>query len=401
MRVRKKLFGSRDINIRMLFVFIIMILVCLSLSLQAKSVSAASFSDEAFVWKISSNGKAICYVGTKKIGESVALGLKCRYFKDVFSQQKAYTKELITVEKVPYGEVGSDKVLGLNDAIYKIERFNNQALNKGNPVVTVSMDKLVSHNKPVNKKVKVIKTMKLEKGDKKVKVNGNNGENKVVSGIKIENGKIKKKQVVNETVTKKTVTKVVYEGTRISDLDKGRKIVEFGLQYLGTKYVLGGEDLENGIDCSGFTKMCYKQFGIDLPHSSAAQRNVGNEVKDLKDAQAGDLILYEGHVTMYIDDGMFVHASPGQVSIGENPNYSKIITIRRVIGTDLEKTIQHKAFEDKYDKIYHNIDPRPLLKEFYKKIADSLKKDKEKEDKKKALKEKNLENDYILEKENH
>lgn len=68
------------------------------------------------------------------------------------------------------------------------------------------------------------------------------------------------------------------------------------------RYRYGGSSLTNGTDCSGFTRGVYKKFGKRLPHSSSAQRRYGKKVKGgIKNAQAGDLICYSGHVAIYME----------------------------------------------------------------------------------------------------
>lgn len=72
-----------------------------------------------------------------------------------------------------------------------------------------------------------------------------------------------------------------------------RDLVSFARRHLSIRYRSGGTT-KRGFDCSGFTRFCFSQFGIALPHSSAAQGNVGRAV-DQTDAQPGDLILFKGH----------------------------------------------------------------------------------------------------------
>ena len=79
--------------------------------------------------------------------------------------------------------------------------------------------------------------------------------------------------------------------------EKGDAVVEYAKNFVGNRYRYGGSSLTNGTDCSGFTRGVYKKFGKRLPHSSSAQRRYGKKVKGgIKNAQAGDLICYSGHV---------------------------------------------------------------------------------------------------------
>ena len=88
----------------------------------------------------------------------------------------------------------------------------------------------------------------------------------------------------------------------------GEYVIEYASQFEGNKYVWGGTDLENGIDCSGFVMRIYEHFGYTLPHSSAAQRSVGYAVT-LEEIELGDIVCYPGHVGLYAGDGQIINAS--------------------------------------------------------------------------------------------
>ncbi len=115
----------------------------------------------------------------------------------------------------------------------------------------------------------------------------------------------------------------------------GKEIANFACQYVGNPYVLGGTSLTDGADCSGFTYRVYSNFGYTLPRTSSQQRSVGVGVS-YAEAQPGDIICYEGHVAIYIGNGMIVHASnskpypSGGIKISR-AEYKTILTVRRVI----------------------------------------------------------------------
>lgn len=111
----------------------------------------------------------------------------------------------------------------------------------------------------------------------------------------------------------------------------GRSVADYALQFVGNPYVYGGTSLTNGADCSGFVLSVYANFGVSLPHSSAADRNVGSAVNGLANAQPGDLICYSGHVALYIGNGQIVHASTAKTGIKiSNADYRTILSIRRI-----------------------------------------------------------------------
>lgn len=111
----------------------------------------------------------------------------------------------------------------------------------------------------------------------------------------------------------------------------GNAVAQFALQFQGNPYVYGGTSLTNGADCSGFVMSVYKNFGVNLPHSSSADRHVGSAVGSLAEAQPGDLICYSGHVALYIGGNQIVHASTSKTGIiVSRANYRNILAIRRI-----------------------------------------------------------------------
>ena len=76
----------------------------------------------------------------------------------------------------------------------------------------------------------------------------------------------------------------------------------------------------------------YANFGVSLPHSSAADRSQGYAVEGgLENAQPGDLICYSGHVALYIGNGQIVHASTSKTGIiVSDAGYKRILAIRRI-----------------------------------------------------------------------
>lgn len=90
------------------------------------------------------------------------------------------------------------------------------------------------------------------------------------------------------------------------------------LRYLGTPYKWGGDDMYNGVDCSGFVKNLYGKIGVDLPRTAAEQAGVGMPIHRLEDLQPGDrLYFWEnkrgkiGHTGIYLGGGYFCHSSMG------------------------------------------------------------------------------------------
>ena len=97
---------------------------------------------------------------------------------------------------------------------------------------------------------------------------------------------------------------------------KGEEIVAYSLQFIGTPYVWGGNDLKRGVDCSGFTQEVYDAFDISLSRVSYMQATDGQTVSRER-LKSGDLIFFDteginngqiSHVGIYIGQDKFVHS---------------------------------------------------------------------------------------------
>ena len=141
-----------------------------------------------------------------------------------------------------------------------------------------------------------------------------------------------------------TTNKYANVDVTINGDTKGAEIARYALQFVGNKYVYGadwnGEIPYTPTDCSGFTEGVHRHFGITIPSTSSTQRtdyaNYGGIlINGLNSALPGDLILYSGHVALYLGEGKIVHASnsapypSGGIKITENANYRPILAIVR------------------------------------------------------------------------
>jgi hypothetical protein len=93
-----------------------------------------------------------------------------------------------------------------------------------------------------------------------------------------------------------------------------KKIVLTAKSFIGVPYRFGGETVEGGFDCSGFTMASYRLNGLNLPRNSRQQWAAGKPT-DRNDALEADLVFFDtmgkgrvSHVGLYIGNGKFIHA---------------------------------------------------------------------------------------------
>ena len=97
-----------------------------------------------------------------------------------------------------------------------------------------------------------------------------------------------------------------------TNTDLASQVINYALQFVGNPYVYGGNSLTSGTDCSGFTSLVFKHFGITLNRTAAGQYSNGTAVSRAN-LQPGDLVMFGksgiNHVAIYAGGGMIVHAA--------------------------------------------------------------------------------------------
>jgi hypothetical protein len=98
--------------------------------------------------------------------------------------------------------------------------------------------------------------------------------------------------------------------------DGASDLVSSAMNFLGVPYKRGGNSVEVGFDCSGFTRHVFENsIGLLLPHRADEQAKDPGLLKvDLKDLKPGDLVFFNtlrrtfSHVGIYLGEGKFIHS---------------------------------------------------------------------------------------------
>ena len=96
----------------------------------------------------------------------------------------------------------------------------------------------------------------------------------------------------------------------LSAIDKvGFNRVMYAKQYLNTPYLWGGRD-SMGVDCSGLIQNIVQINNKIFPRDTDMQEIfITKEIMYEKKLKAGDLIFWDGHVAMMIDNKNIIHAN--------------------------------------------------------------------------------------------
>ena len=98
------------------------------------------------------------------------------------------------------------------------------------------------------------------------------------------------------------------------DRDMGAIAARTAERFVGIPYRWGGENVVDGMDCSGFVRAVYNLCGLNIPRTSRDQFKAGDPVGSKEELRDGDLVFFGSsqdainHVGIYIGNNRFVHA---------------------------------------------------------------------------------------------
>jgi cell wall-associated NlpC family hydrolase len=98
--------------------------------------------------------------------------------------------------------------------------------------------------------------------------------------------------------------------------DTASDLVLSAMNFLGVRYTRGGTSVENGFDCSGFTRHIFEMsVGLVLPRRADEQARSKTLLPIRRDElKPGDLVFFNtmratfSHVGIYVGEGKFIHA---------------------------------------------------------------------------------------------
>jgi len=135
--------------------------------------------------------------------------------------------------------------------------------------------------------------------------------------------------------------------------NRAAEMVIAAMNFVGVPYKRGGNDVDTGFDCSGFTRHIFElSLGLVLPRKVDDQASARGLVSiDKAELRPGDLVFFNtlkrtfSHVGIYVGDGRFIHAprSGSEVRI-EDMRYAywaqRFTGARRVAMADMPAAVE-------------------------------------------------------------
>lgn len=107
--------------------------------------------------------------------------------------------------------------------------------------------------------------------------------------------------------------------------DRAAALITAARDLMGVPYVHGGNSVDEGFDCSGFTRHVFQRtLGVVLPRSSREQAAAPGLVPvERNELRPGDLVFFNtvssafSHVGIYLGNNQFIHAprTGGQIRV--------------------------------------------------------------------------------------
>ena len=146
---------------------------------------------------------------------------------------------------------------------------------------------------------------------------------------------------ISDTVVKENTTITVKppSTTYSTSVELRKAIIDYAMQFLGNRYINGGQSLVTGTDCSGFTMYVLREFGYSISRTPQGQYTSAGRRISYSQAQPGDIICYSSnggrsctHVAFYIGNGKILHAANSKDGVKISPaTYTDIYAVKNVI----------------------------------------------------------------------
>lgn len=335
-----------------------MFVLAVSSLLLFAELSTSSYAQVAY-YALTAGDEVIALVRSEDEADKAIKKAEHHYVSDDAEDVEVNAEPSISVEQKQYGLLTAPRAASSDGAAKKIIKNAESE----DPDVQIRTTETIKEARDIDFDTVEKKSDKLIEDAVAVDTAGVKGEEMVTKSVMTLNGEEVSSEEIASEVVSEPEPQVILTGTRkddqedssenagsaarafhvevnddgktyhgdLSGEEMGQKVADYALNFVGNPYVWGGESLEKGADCSGFTLAVYKHFGISLPHNANTQRDYG-EGYTLATARPGDIICYNGHCGIYIGNNQIVHAmneANGMTVSTIGYNHKEILGVRR------------------------------------------------------------------------
>lgn len=285
---------------------------------------------------ITVDGAEVAQVAGESNAEKVVEEVMSEYTPEGAQVQSIAVDKEIKIKPGNITGLFSSKTMSSKEAVKTILEANETE----DPLFTVTITGSTSTVEKFEPDPEYVKDENMFAGDTRKEDKGEKGSKLITSNVICVNGQITETETVDSTVVDEGVSSIIYKGTKglpegedwktydgAPIFENGEDLVEYGKKFLGNPYVKGGSSLTNGTDCVGFVRALYRHYGVNLP---ATLGSVGRKIP-YSQARAGDILIFKGHVAIYMGDGKMIHAANPKYDICISNVHSGIRQVRRVI----------------------------------------------------------------------
>ncbi len=270
------------------------------------------------VYAIVAGCEEVVYVENGDAAERVVSDVVKEYTPEGAQVNSISVDRKVSTVPVSSSKVDEEQVMTEDEAVKYIIKQNDS----DDPCFCVTINADMSEVKDLKAYTTYKDDSSMYEDQTVVTSEGKDGSQIVTDQVVCVNGTILMSEKVDTVIVDEGLSKIVYRGTKdmpdlvasrysLTDMSgqvvgsgNGAAIARYACHYVGLPYVWGGSSLETGADCGGFVMAVFARFGMSVPRGSYSNFQ---QIGSLAAAKAGDVIVYPGHVAIYIGGGKVVH----------------------------------------------------------------------------------------------
>lgn len=297
-------------------------------------------NEASYPYAIMSGDNVICYVNDRDTAHDAISRAIAELTDDDSAVKLIATGDTLRVMRADSRDIAKEDIL---DAERAAEAVIGAAADGGDAEPDIRVASITTEIRHFTPKPKYVKNKTAFAGTTNIREKGKDGTRVATVAVVTSNGKVISTRDIAVETTDEGKRAVIekgilglpegadwktYDGEAV--YSDGEDLIVTAQSYVGVaKYVLGGNNIETGVDCVGFVREMYRLYGIKL---SSNLKHEGFAVS-YENAQPGDILCFSHHFGIYIGDGRMVHAANPKhdICVSKISAGGKLVGVRRIV----------------------------------------------------------------------